>query len=82
MGLAFRRSFEECYPWGVLVIGVVWSARRVPYDRNRTGRWVVVHFATGIASAWSDSWNNRVKVRAPLDAAGMDLRVGPAASFV
>ena len=47
-GLAFRRAFEEWYPWAVLSIGVIWIANRVQFEPGRLTRWFVVH---GIASA-------------------------------
>lgn len=41
--LSFRRSAEEVYTYGVLVLGVLWLARRIQFETGRFWRWFLPH---------------------------------------
>jgi len=41
---AFRRAFEGNYTMAVLGLGVLWLARRFPFERARGWRWLGLHF--------------------------------------
>ncbi|PYK57211.1 MAG: hypothetical protein DME21_17845, partial [Verrucomicrobia bacterium] len=42
-GLAFRRAFEEWYPWAFLTVGILWVARRLDLERAGAKRWFFLH---------------------------------------
>src|SRR5438876_3294982 len=44
-GLAFRRAFEEWYPWAFLTVGILWVARRLDLERASAKRWFFLHLA-------------------------------------
>ena len=44
-GLAFRRAFEEWYPWAFLTVGILWVARRLDLERAGAKRWFFLHLA-------------------------------------
>ena len=44
-GLAFRRAFEEWYPWAFLTVGILWVARRLDLERASARRWFFLHLA-------------------------------------
>ena len=46
---ALRRGFEMWIPSGVLGLGVVWLARRFPFDRERWLRWAGLHLVLSLA---------------------------------
>lgn len=48
-GTALRRGFEAWIPSGVLGLGIVWLAGRVPFERERWGRWLGVHAVASVA---------------------------------
>jgi signal transduction histidine kinase len=52
---ALRRGFESHYTMAVLGLGVLWLARRFPFDRARAWQWLVLHlgFAFAYALAYS-----------------------------
>jgi len=46
---ALRRGFEMWIPSGILGLGVVWLARRFPFDRERWLRWAGLHLVLSLA---------------------------------
>lgn len=52
---ALRRGLESQYTMAVLGLGILWLARRFPFDRARAGRWTLCHmgFALLYAAAYS-----------------------------
>src|SRR5438552_1393073 len=47
-GLAFRRSFEEWFPWAFLTLGILWLARRFNLERQSLKRWFLLHCAASV----------------------------------
>ena len=47
-GLAFRRAFEEWYPWAFLSLLILWLARRLDLERESAKRWFGLHFAASV----------------------------------
>ncbi len=43
--LSLRRSAEEVYTFAVLVVGVLWLARRIRFETGRFWRWFLPHVA-------------------------------------
>ncbi|TMP99154.1 MAG: histidine kinase [Verrucomicrobia bacterium] len=48
LGLAFRRSCEEWYPWVFLTLGILWVAGRLSLERMGLKRWFFLHLATSV----------------------------------
>ena len=48
LGLAFRRSCEEWYPWVLLTLGILWVAGRLSLERMGLKRWFFLHLATSV----------------------------------
>ncbi len=49
--LAVRRGLECNYLMAVFGLGVLWLANRLPLDRGRTTRWVLMHLALSLVFA-------------------------------
>ena len=58
VGLILQMNLMEWYLWGVLALGIVWLARRVPLERSHWARSVVVHLGASVGFAFVEWWTN------------------------
>jgi signal transduction histidine kinase len=58
VGLILQMNLMEWYLWGVLALGIVWLARRVPLERSHWARSVVVHLGASVGFASVEWWTN------------------------
>jgi two-component system, LytTR family, sensor kinase len=42
------QSFTNWYIWGALTLGIIWMAKRFPFDRERLGRSLLIYLALGV----------------------------------
>lgn len=67
--LALRRSFEEIYAGGVLVLGVLWFCNRFPLEPGNFWRWLLRHlgvfalFSVSYVALVSWLWSGQISVQ-------------------
>jgi two-component system LytT family sensor kinase len=76
-GTALRRGFEAWMPAAVLGLGVVWVTDRFPFDRQRPGRWLVLHLVSCVIYTLAFAVSHAALLSGQTSVRGQVFKFGP-----